>query len=68
MTVDGKPAELLRCNFIMRGVLVPAGAHSVEFDYQPPHQFLFVTIAAFGVAILFCGILLVASRRKPAQP
>ena len=47
VTVDGKPAELLRCNFIMRGVYLPApGRHTVEFSFSLPHQPLYVTLAA----------------------
>lgn len=32
-TVDGKPAELLRCNFTMQGVRVPPGSHQVVFSF-----------------------------------
>jgi hypothetical protein len=34
VTVDGKPASLLRCNYIMRGVQLPPGDHTVEFTFQ----------------------------------
>jgi len=34
--VNGKPAELLRCNFIMRGVYLTPGAHTVEFKFTLP--------------------------------
>jgi hypothetical protein len=62
--VDGKPAELLRCNFIMRGVFLTPGAHTVEFQFRLPHKPLYVTLAALGIGILLCGFLLVATRRK----
>ena len=55
--VDGKPAELLRCNFIMRGVYLTPGAHTVEFQFSLPCGPLYVTLAAFGVGILLCGFL-----------
>jgi hypothetical protein len=55
--VDGKPAELLRCNFIMRGVYLPPGPHTVEFQFNLPSGPLYVTVAAFGVGILLCGFL-----------
>lgn len=35
VTVDGQPARLLRANHILRGVLLPAGQHRVEFRFQP---------------------------------
>jgi hypothetical protein len=69
VTVDGKPAALLRCNFIMRGVQVPAGTHTVEFQFSLSHKLLYVSLAAMGLAVLLGGFLLVATRRKTtAQP
>jgi hypothetical protein len=63
VTVDGKPTDLLRCNFIMRGVYLTPGAHIVEFQFSLPNKPLYVTLSAIGVGILLCGILFVASRR-----
>jgi hypothetical protein len=64
VTVDGKPAALLRCNFIMRGVQVPAGTHTVEFQFSLSHKLLYVSLAAMGLAVLLGGFLFVATRRK----
>jgi hypothetical protein len=33
--VDGRPATLERVNYLTRGVVVPAGHHTVEFSYAP---------------------------------
>ncbi|HEV2863544.1 MAG TPA: YfhO family protein [Pyrinomonadaceae bacterium] len=33
--VDGRPAEVLRVNYNLRGVAMPAGEHHVEFVYRP---------------------------------
>jgi len=57
VTVDGKPAELLRCNFLMRGVPVPPGAHEVEFDFSLPNRPLCITVSAIGVGLLLCAFL-----------
>src|SRR5207237_1428498 len=57
VTVDGKPAELLRCNFIMRGVQVPAGQHRVEFSFAPPVKGLYVSLTAVVVGIGLLGML-----------
>ena len=66
VTVDGQPAELLRCNFIMRGVYVPAGPHTVEFNFSLPNKPLYVTLAAIGVGILLGGFLFYSGRRNSA--
>ena len=34
VTVDGRPAPLLRCNYLMRGVQLAPGDHTVEFTFQ----------------------------------
>ena len=34
-TVDGKPTAIERVDYLLRGVVVPAGAHRVEFRYEP---------------------------------
>lgn len=36
VTVDGKPATLLRCNYIMRGVQLDPGVHTVRFNFKIP--------------------------------
>ena len=33
--VDGQESKIYRTNHVMRGVIVPAGQHRVEFRYQP---------------------------------
>lgn len=34
VTVDGEPVDLLRANYVLRAVAVPAGEHSVEFHFD----------------------------------
>ena len=66
VTVDGKPAELLRCNYIMRGVYLMPGNHTVEFQFRPPIKPLYVTLAAIVFGIFLLGFLMFSQRRKPA--
>jgi hypothetical protein len=61
--VDGKPEMLLRCNYIMRGVYLSPGAHTVEFRFQPPVGPLYVSLAAIGTGILVAGMVFVTGRR-----
>ena len=34
-TLDGAPAEILRADFLFRGVVLPAGQHEVSMTYAP---------------------------------
>ena len=69
VTVDGKPAPLLRCNFLMRGVYLPTtGPHTVDFRFSQPLGRLYVTLAAYGVGLLLCSFLFYSIRRRSAPP
>jgi uncharacterized membrane protein YfhO len=61
--VDGKPAELLRCNFIMRGVYLTPGEHTVEFRFTLPKGPLYVSLTAIGVGIFLLGFLIFLERK-----
>jgi hypothetical protein len=63
VTVDGKPAELLRCNYLMQGVYLLPGDHTVEFRFQPPFGLLYVSLAAIGVCVVLLGVVLVPARK-----
>jgi hypothetical protein len=68
--VDQKPGTVLRCNYIMQGVLVSPGRHTIEFRYQPPQSMLRVSLSAFALGILLGGYAFVAHflRRAQAPP
>ena len=65
--VDGKAASLLRCNYIMRGVYLTPGQHTVTFHLRPPMGTQRVAWAAmvFGI-LLILGLLITGcvERRK----
>ena len=66
-TNDGQPASILRCNFIMRGVQLPAGEHTVVFEFRPSLTGLKVSLVAIGIGIVLCGFLWRSARRQPAS-
>ena len=66
--VDGKPEKVLRCNFLMRGVYLQPGSHTVEFRFAPPVDTLYVSLAAVGVAVLLLGFLAVSRSKQPGRP
>ncbi|NTW68574.1 MAG: hypothetical protein HGB23_01840 [Chlorobiaceae bacterium] len=67
VTVDGRPAEMVRVNGLLRGVRVPAGSREVHFYYD---RSLFdnarrISLGAFGVALLMiAGGFVVGQLRK----
>jgi Bacterial membrane protein YfhO len=49
VTVDGRPAELLRVDHAFRGVRVPAGTHRVVFSYQDRALWVGLVVSAVSV-------------------
>ncbi|HXF61721.1 MAG TPA: YfhO family protein [Caldilineaceae bacterium] len=60
-TVDGAPAPIHRANALFRGVVVPAGEHTVVFTYRPTRWSWAVGLSALGV-LLIAGCALMGSR------
>jgi Predicted membrane protein len=68
VTVDGKPAKLLRANYIMRGVQLEPGTHIVDYRYAPPVPLFYVTSSAIILGLVLLGFLAVSNRRQePTQ-
>lgn len=53
-TIDGQPVETKKTNFLLRGVVVPAGEHTVEFQFRSPsfEQGRTISLAANGITLL----------------
>jgi len=68
VSVDGKPEKVLRCNYLMRGVYVQPGSHTVEFRFAPPVHTLYVSVGALAVAVLLLGYLAVSRGKQPGPP
>lgn len=66
--VDQKPAPLLRCNYLMRGVSLTPGDHSIEFRFRPRRTTLYVSLCAWGAGILTAGFLVCSRAPAPAPP
>ncbi len=64
-TVDGRPAHGFRTNFMLRGVVVPAGEHVIEWTFHPPRYGIYITLWLLGLAtLLAAGISALRARRR----
>jgi hypothetical protein len=63
VVVDGAPAPLLRCNYIMRGVSLTPGHHIVEFLFKPSLKTLYISLSAIIIGVLLASYLVIT--RKP---
>ncbi len=55
--VDGAPQPIVRANGLVRGVLLPAGTHHIEFEYHDPAAALGGRITGLSVVLLLLGVL-----------
>jgi hypothetical protein len=68
--VDGKEAQALRVNYILRGVEVPAGNHEIVWVYQPSDRSTMLTIEVASSALillLVAGSLLQLGMKKEEE-
>lgn len=60
ITIDGEPAEMLRANYTLRALPIPAGDHTIEFKFDPTSIKVTDGIAyAAMFIILLAAVLLV---------
>lgn len=56
-TIDDEPAEIHRVNYLLRGVHVPAGDHTVRMRFDPPVHTAGVWISAGSTLLVYGGVL-----------
>ncbi len=67
VTIDGKEAQQLRADYLLRGVVVPEGEHEVVFSFKAPHyNALKATTAASSLLLLLgaMGAIFVNIKRR----
>jgi uncharacterized membrane protein YfhO len=57
-TVDGKPVDIFRVNYMLRAINVPAGTHSIHMEFDPDSVKKGDTIAMVCIIIMYNIILL----------
>ncbi len=68
-SVDGRPAEVLKADYLLRAVVVPAGRHRVEFRFASPAMRLGLTVSlvslVLALALLAAGLWRGRARAAP---
>lgn len=50
--IDGKPADFIKANYVLRAMLIPAGKHSITFKFEPAAYYLGKNITVISTWIL----------------
>ena len=65
--IDGKRGEVLKCNYLMRGVYLEPGKHEVEFRFRPNIHMFYENLVAIAAALGLLGYALVTVRKRPSR-
>jgi uncharacterized membrane protein YfhO len=55
--IDGKPAKVFKANYVLRGLVIPAGNHKIDFKFEP--SIFFTGRMISNISTLLLMILLV---------
>jgi hypothetical protein len=66
--VDGKRGEVLKCNYLMRGVYLEPGKHEVNFRFRPNIHMFYENLFAIAVTCCLLGYALVTVRKRCSGP
>ncbi len=58
VTVDGKPVEMGRVNYVLRALQLPAGEHEIDFKFVPDEVHKTQTWAKVSVTVIYLLLLL----------
>jgi uncharacterized membrane protein YfhO len=66
--IDNKPSDHFRCDYVLRGMKVPAGSHEITFKFEPDTYKNGETLAGISSILLYVflavGIFLDMKKRK----
>ena len=57
VTIDGKPAELGRVNYVLRALQVPAGDHKIEMKFEPEQVESADSAAKVAIMLIFVAVI-----------
>ncbi|MGB1040231.1 MAG: hypothetical protein ACPGVD_05115 [Flavobacteriales bacterium] len=61
--IDGKEANIVRVNYILRGLEIPANAQQIEFVLNPPLKYSWVSILFSSLLLLMIILAFIAPKK-----
>lgn len=69
-TIDGKEVPIVKVNYVLRGLAIPAGNHEIVFEFKPASYYNSAKIAVITSAPIWILLILAAFfslRRKRVE-
>ena len=68
--IDGKETPIVKVNYVLRGLAVPSGKHSIEFAFNPPmlRAGKQISIAAHIMVLVLLLVFIFSVYRKKEKP
>lgn len=71
--IDGQESPIIKTNYLLRGLYIPAGKHLIRFEFKPQTYYTGERLTAFGsvlIVLLLIGAIVAQFRgaRKPESP
>lgn len=60
--IDGNPTPIIRTNWTMRGVVVPAGNHTVTMTYAPKNSYYGAILSMISIGMTIIGLVIVSRK------
>ena len=59
-TIDGKPAEHFRADWILRAMRIPAGEHEIVFEFRPEGYIVAANVEAYSSFLILIMVIAAA--------
>ena len=65
--IDNNEAPIFRANYVLRGLALPAGSHSIRFEFHPASYYTGKTLQVIASLLLYALLIFAGLqlRKKP---